>query len=128
MLLLLAIIRMCRNIVQGESPVARMIDDFVRGFFEYIFKDILAVVYMYFLRAFTSRFITRFHWTFLTKINLMTYLLYMFILYTYILSTNECWILKMLNISVISYLLFIPVFVVDKFTSVLHVYFINFIF
>lgn len=55
-----------------------------------------------------SRFITRFHWTFLTKINLMTYLLYMFILYTYILSTNECWILKMLNISVISYLLFIP--------------------
>lgn len=58
----------------------------------------------------------------------MTYLLYMFILYTYILSTNECWILKMLNISVISYLLFIPVFVVDKFTSVLHVYFINFIF
>lgn len=75
-----------------------------------------------------SRFITRFHWTFLTKINLMTYLLYMFILYTYILSTNECWILKMFNISVISYLLFIPVFVVDKFTSVLHVYFINFIF
>lgn len=58
----------------------------------------------------------------------MTYLLYMFILYKYILSTNECWILKMLNISVISYLLFIPVFVVDKFTSVLHVYFINFIF
>lgn len=58
----------------------------------------------------------------------MTYLLYMFILYTYILSTNECWILKLLNISVISYLLFIPVFVVDKFTSVLHVYFINFIF
>lgn len=55
-----------------------------------------------------SRFITRFHWTFLTKINLMTYLLYMFILYTYILSTNECWILKMLNISVIWYLLFIP--------------------
>lgn len=52
----------------------------------------------------------------------------MFILYTYILSTNECWILKLLNISVISYLLFIPVFVVDKFTSVLHVYFINFIF
>lgn len=32
MLLLLAIIRMCRNIVQGESLVARMIDDFVRGF------------------------------------------------------------------------------------------------
>lgn len=75
-----------------------------------------------------SRFITRFHWTFLTKINLMTYLLYMFILYTYILSTNECWILKMLNISVISHLLFYSFFVVDKFTSVLHVYFINFIF
>lgn len=74
-----------------------------------------------------SRFITRFHWTFLTKINLMTYLLYMFILYTYILSTNECWILKMLNISVISHVIY-SFFVVDKFTSVLHVYFINFIF
>lgn len=60
---------------------------------------------MYFLRAFMSRFITRFHWTFLTEINLITYLLYMFI-YTYISNTNECWILKMLNISVIWYLLF----------------------
>lgn len=52
-----------------------------------------------------SRFITHFHWTFLTEINLMTYLLYMFI-YTYISNTNECWILKMLNISIIWYLLF----------------------
>lgn len=60
---------------------------------------------MYFLRAFMSRFITRFHWTFLTEINLMTYLSYMFI-YTYISNTNECWILKMLNISIIWYLLF----------------------
>lgn len=83
------------------------------------------MVYMYFLRAFMSRFITRFHWTFLTEINLMTYLSYMFI-YTYISNTNECWILKMLNIFVIYN---VPVFLfVDKFTSVLHVYFINCLF
>lgn len=66
-----------------------------------------------------SRFITRFHWTFLTKINLMTYLLYMFILYTNILSTNEWWILKMLNISVISHLLFIPFLLLTS----LHLYY-----